>query len=58
MSLYEKYRLRQISSWVNDIEKYVEEGDKKDRKYVVYGLCEIREIVNRIIKDMGIDDEK
>ena len=38
-----------IRSWVNDIEKYVEKGDKKDLKYVVYGLCEVREIVNEVV---------
>ena len=49
MNDWEMNKLIEIKSWVNDIEKYVEEGDKKDRKYVVYGLCEIREIVNNMV---------
>ena len=49
MNCWEEYKLLKIRSWVNDIEKYVEKGDKKDLKYVVYGLCEVREIVNEVV---------
>lgn len=49
MDCWEMSKLFEIRNWVNDIEKYVEKGDKKDLKYVVYGLCEVREIVNEVV---------
>ena len=49
MDCWEMSKLFEIRNWVNDIEKYVEKGDKKDLKYVVYGVCEVREIVNEVV---------